>query len=331
MKKTKNFALGTLTLLGSALGCLSKNKAVRIGGFVVSGVSAGLLLKDLWKKEKAVVEKQCQETEKKIEQSGLDIEKIEHSVDLLENEGKEEVYFGQTLLLEIYKSCVLDDDMLTYSRQDFLGTLHIMQSEDRDEVIVCIPLPNKGRTGISPGDIRAYFKEFYEEWVDEHKIDLGTEDNQVFLDHIFVCVGREIDPDEDDGYGYMTYQTVLKEEGEVHRDYMNRMNEVIELWARGDRDCREKYKVHEGSETLGFEQYLLFKLPVYPSGSKLTGLDLISATTLVKDLMELHEIPLRRHDDSVNWQFNRVLFHPGEDLGRFYQIENNKLKTIDLV
>ena len=53
MKKiSKNQILGLATLSGGLLGILSKAKALKIVGFGVAGISAGILLKEMFKEEK---------------------------------------------------------------------------------------------------------------------------------------------------------------------------------------------------------------------------------------------------------------------------------------
>ena len=100
-------------------------------------------------------------TEKIIEESGLDIAKIDN-IDLLANQdtedinGEDEVIFGKVLLHHAYD--VFSDDMLEYDADDILHTLHVLQNVEKNRIIISIPLPIKfDKKGIGSADMRQHF------------------------------------------------------------------------------------------------------------------------------------------------------------------------------
>ena len=318
MKKiSKNQILGLATLSGGLLGILSKTKALKIVGFGVAGISAGVLLKDMFKEEKKKVELQCQETEKIIEDSGLDLTKVDET-DLMASEGEEELVFGKILLREAYRSCVFSDDMLEYDSSDFLGTLHVMQNVEKNRIIISIPLPRRSKKGLCPQDVREHFSDIYEEFIEEHNLDM-----QVFLNQIGVHVGLG-----DDGYTY--YQELERDEDEKFQEYLERITRVIDAWENGDKAFHAKYKHHNDTETIRFEQYLNLEFPVFPKTSNKKGLDLITAMSLLNVLTENMSIYANNTGREHSFMFNHIAFHPTDDYGTILQIKDKELVTVDL-
>jgi hypothetical protein len=330
MKKSKKVALGTSILAGLLAGLLFKSKATKAIGFGVAGIGAGFLLKEIYGEEKKKVNEQCKETEKIIEESGLDITKVDE-IDLLvpknttnDIDGEDEIIFGETLLSHSYNNNVFSDEMLKYDSKDILHTLHVLQNVEKNRIMISIPLPRQNKKGIGPSDMRQHFENIFEDFIEEKGLDM-----QMFTNQIGVHVGESLN----DGY---IYYTELERESpdENFNSYLKRINTIMNAWDRGDREAHAKWDVIEDGndhlKTLRFEQYLILEFPVFPTSSHKTGLNLLSAMCLLKKLTEVMTISSSSTGRDHEFEFNHIVFHPGDDYGTILQIEAGKIKSIDL-
>lgn len=323
MEKSKKAVLGITTVAGLLGGVLIKSKVGKVISFGVAGISAGILLKETYKEEKKEVEAECDETEKIIEESGLDIAKID-DIDLLANQdtedinGEDEVIFGKVLLHHAYD--VFSDDMLEYDAEDILHTLHVLQNVEKNRIIISIPLPTKfDKKGIGAADIRQHFENIFEDFIEEKGIDMPMYTNQ-----IGVHVGKSLE----DGYTY--YSEMEYEPDEKFNSYLKRINTIMNAWNRGDREAHAKWDIYDGTKTLRFEQYLTLEFPVFPSSSQKVGLTVLSAMTLLRRLTEIMTIYSSSTGREHEFEFNHIIFHPGDDYGTILQSNGGKIEEIDL-
>lgn len=324
MEKKKSVILGISTVAGLLGGVLIKSRVGKIISYGVAGVSASLLLKETYKEEKKVVEAECDETEKEIEESGLDIKNIDN-IDLLAKketediDSEDEVIFGETLLSKAYN--VFSDDMLTYDKNDILHTLHVLQNVEKNRIIISIPLPTKfDKKGIGAADMRQHFENIFEEFIEEKGLDMP-----MFTDQIGIHVSQSTE----DGYTY--YSEMEHEPDEKFNSYLKRITTIMNAWNRGDREAHAKWDLMDGEyKTLRFEQYLTLEFPVFPASSQKVGLNLISAMTLLKKLTEFMTIYSTSAGREQEFEFNHIIFHPGDDYGTILQINGGKIETIDL-
>ena len=323
MEKSKKAVLGITTVAGLLGGVLIKSKVGKVISFGVAGVSAGILLKETYKEEKKEVEAECDETEKIIEESGLDIAKID-DIDLLANQdtedinGEDEVIFGKVLLHHAYD--VFSDDMLEYDADDILHTLHVLQNVEKNRIIISIPLPTKfDKKGIGAADMRQHFENIFEDFIEEKGIDMPMYTNQ-----IGVHVGKSLE----DGYTY--YSEMEYEPDEKFNSYLKRINTIMNAWNRGDREAHAKWDIYDGTKTLRFEQYLTLEFPVFPSSSQKVGLTVLSAMTLLRRLTEIMTIYSSSTGREHEFEFNHIIFHPGDDYGTILQSNGGKIEEIDL-
>ena len=323
MEKSKKAVLGITTIAGVLGGVLIKSKVGKVISFGVAGVSAGILLKETYKEEKKEVEAECDETEKIIEESGLDIAKIDN-IDLLANQdtedinGEDEVIFGKVLLHHAYD--VFSDDMLEYDADDILHTLHVLQNVEKNRIIISIPLPIKfDKKGIGSADMRQHFENIFEDFIEEKGIDMPMYTNQ-----IGVHVGKSLE----DGYTY--YSEMEYEPDEKFNSYLKRINTIMNAWNRGDREAHAKWDIYDGTKTLRFEQYLTLEFPVFPSSSQKVGLTVLSAMTLLRRLTEIMTIYSSSTGREHEFEFNHIIFHPGDDYGTILQSNGGKIEEIDL-
>lgn len=323
MEKSKKAVLGITTVAGLLGGVLIKSKVGKVISFGVAGISAGILLKETYKEEKKEVEAECDETEKIIEESGLDIAKID-DIDLLANQdtedinGEDEVIFGKVLLHHAYD--VFSDDMLEYDADDILHTLHVLQNVEKNRIIISIPLPTKfDKKGIGAADMRQHFENIFEDFIEEKGIDMPMYTNQ-----IGVHVGKSLE----DGYTY--YSEMEYEPDEKFNSYLKRINTIMNAWNRGDREAHAKWDIYDGTKTLRFEQYLTLEFPVFPSSSQKVGLTVLSAMTLLRRLTEIMIIYSSSTGREHEFEFNHIIFHPGDDYGTILQSNGGKIEEIDL-
>ena len=323
MEKSKKAVLGITTVAGLLGGVLIKSKVGKVISFGVAGISAGILLKETYKEEKKEVEAECDETEKIIEESGLDIAKID-DIDLLANRdtedinGEDEVIFGKVLLHHAYD--VFSDDMLEYDADDILHTLHVLQNVEKNRIIISIPLPIKfDKKGIGSADMRQHFENIFEDFIEEKGIDMPMYTNQ-----IGVHVGKSLE----DGYTY--YSEMEYEPDEKFNSYLKRINTIMNAWNRGDREAHAKWDIYDGTKTLRFEQYLTLEFPVFPSSSQKVGLTVLSAMTLLRRLTEIMTIYSSSTGREHEFEFNHIIFHPGDDYGTILQSNGGKIEEIDL-
>ena len=323
MEKSKKAVLGITTVAGLLGGVLIKSKVGKVISFGVAGISAGILLKETYKEEKKEVEAECDETEKIIEESGLDIAKIDN-IDLLANQdtedinGEDEVIFGKVLLHHAYD--VFSDDMLEYDADDILHTLHVLQNVEKNRIIISIPLPIKfDKKGIGSADMRQHFENIFEDFIEEKGIDMPMYTNQ-----IGVHVGKSLE----DGYTY--YSEMEYEPDEKFNSYLKRINTIMNAWNRGDREAHAKWDIYDGTKTLRFEQYLTLEFPVFPSSSQKVGLTVLSAMTLLRRLTEIMIIYSSSTGREHEFEFNHIIFHPGDDYGTILQSNGGKIEEIDL-
>lgn len=323
MEKSKKAVLGITTVAGLLGGILIKSKVGKVISFGVAGISAGILLKETYKEEKKEVEAECDETEKIIEESGLDIAKID-DIDLLANRdtedinGEDEVIFGKVLLHHAYD--VFSDDMLEYDADDILHTLHVLQNVEKNRIIISIPLPIKfDKKGIGSADMRQHFENIFEDFIEEKGIDMPMYTNQ-----IGVHVGKSLED------GYIYYSEMEYEPDEKFNSYLKRINTIMNAWNRGDREAHAKWDIYDGTKTLRFEQYLTLEFPVFPSSSQKVGLTVLSAMTLLRRLTEIMTIYSSSTGREHEFEFNHIIFHPGDDYGTILQSNGGKIEEIDL-
>ena len=323
MEKSKKAVLGITTVAGLLGGVLIKSKVGKVISFGVAGISAGILLKETYKEEKKEVEAECDETEKIIEESGLDIAKIDN-IDLLANQDTEdindedEVIFGKVLLHHAYD--VFSDDMLEYDADDILHTLHVLQNVEKNRIIISIPLPIKfDKKGIGSADMRQHFENIFEDFIEEKGIDMPMYTNQ-----IGVHVGKSLE----DGYTY--YSEMEYEPDEKFNSYLKRINTIMNAWNRGDREAHAKWDIYDGTKPLRIEQYLTLEFPVFPSSSQKVGLTVLSAMTLLRRLTEIMTIYSSSTGREHEFEFNHIIFHPGDDYGTILQSNGGKIEEIDL-
>lgn len=323
MEKSKKAVLGITTVAGLLGGILIKSKVGKVISFGVAGISAGILLKETYKEEKKEVEAECDETEKIIEESGLDIAKIDN-IDLLANQdtedinGEDEVIFGKVLLHHAYD--VFSDDMLEYDADDILHTLHVLQNVEKNRIIISIPLPIKfDKKGIGSADMRQHFENIFEDFIEEKGIDMPMYTNQ-----IGVHVGKSLED------GYIYYSEMEYEPDEKFNSYLKRINTIMNAWNRGDREAHAKWDIIDGTKTLRFEQYLTLEFPVFPSSSQKVGLTVLSAMTLLRRLTEIMTIYSSSTGREHEFEFNHIIFHPGDDYGTILQSNGGKIEEIDL-
>ena len=210
--------------------------------------------------------------------------------------------------------------MLEYDADDILHTLHVLQNVEKNRIIISIPLPIKfDKKGIGSADMRQHFENIFEDFIEEKGIDMPMYTNQ-----IGVHVGKSLE----DGYTY--YSEMEYEPDEKFNSYLKRINTIMNAWNRGDREAHAKWDIYDGTKTLRFEQYLTLEFPVFPSSSQKVGLTVLSAMTLLRRLTEIMTIYSSSTGREHEFEFNHIIFHPGDDYGTILQSNGGKIEEIDL-
>ena len=323
MENKKKWILGTLTLAGTLGGTFCKSKTTKAMCFGVAGISAGILLKNTFKGEKMRVEAQCAKTEKEIEESGLDVKKVDQDDLLIPNSnelnGEDEVIFGKVLIRQAYN--VFPDEMLEYDPEDILHTLHVLQNVEKNRIIISIPLPRQTKLGLGPLDMRQHFEKIFKNFVEEYTLDM-----QLFTNQIGLHVGKS----QENGYIYFT--EMERESDENFNAYLKRINTIMTAWDKGNREAHQKWDIVEEEnltlKTIRFEQHLVLEFPVFPESSQRTGLNLISTFSLLKRLTGAMTIPVTSTGREKEFEFNHIIFHPGDDYGMILQVKDGKAEEI---
>lgn len=325
----KNVLRGLLAI-GAGMSLFGKSKRTKFIGVTLSTASGGILLYDRYKAEEKIVEEEIKKTEELYETSGLKPNLV-GDLDLLPEETEEdnEIIFGVRLLREVHRNCVLPEEMLEFDPNDVLGTLHILQNTSKNRIIVSIPLPRESRRELSPKDIRAYFKELYTNFVREHGLDMN-----VYLNQVCVLVGT--DPGEKEGEKYIYYQEIEREPDETFPEYLERTTTIREGWASGKKEFLSEYKICGNDtygylETIRFDMYLNLEFPVFPRSSKKVGLDLITFSKLLRELVGTALIKVSNTGKEKPFELNHVLFHPTDDYGEYLGFnENDEIETYSI-
>ena len=322
MKNKKILGISAL-VLGGTLGILGKTRSLKASGFVAAGIGGVCLFREIFKEEKQKVEVQAEATERELDKTGLNVEVVD-DFDLFEQD-----FYAKKVLQEIYKSAVFPDEMLVYNSSVFNQTLHVMQHPEKPRVIISIPLPNRSRKGLTPRDVKEYFNNFFREFIDREKISMPP-----YTNHIGVHVGV------DDGYYYFTEIERMStppvndgDEGwtEPHKDYINRIESIITAWESGDEKRMEPYKRVNETDTIRFEQYLNIELPLFSKEqSDKKGVDLLLITKLLNELVSTHQVYCKNLNKDLDFEFKRILFHPENDYGVFYLIDEDTKEIVEV-
>lgn len=306
MKRNKKI-LGLLTLAGSLVGLATKNKASKFIGSGLAVISGGILLYDLFKEEKTKIRKQIEETEKTLRDSGIDPEKTE----VLLSSFSETEFFPREILKGVYNNSTVPDESLKYNEKAYLSTLHVMKNVDKRRVIISIPLPPKSNKSVGPVEIRSYFRTFFDEFISDNHLEMKN-----YLNVIGVVVTSEDD--------ITYYSEIIKEEDETFHDYFDRIMEY-----QKSSKQPEGLNLQDGEKFIRVETYLNLEFPIYKPNTGKVGLELISATKLINSLITDHPIKSISGKE-FTFNLNRVLFHPTDDYGVFYEIEDGRIKTIEI-
>lgn len=318
--KIKNSILTTLMIGGGLVGLdlFGKNtpKPLKIAGVLTSLVAGGILVRRSFKSEYKKLEKQIEEVNETFEETGLNPEKVENTSLLTETAGGTPI-FAEILLKEIWNNAVLPDEILEYNKSAYLSTLHIMQNTDKNRLIVSIPLPSKTKNNLGPQEIREYYKQVFEDFIEEHNLDMKNYLNQI---GVVVTIGNENPP-------YTYYEEIVREDGEVFHEYNSRIQTYLRDSDNGK--APRGLVIPKDEQFLRIEQYLNLEFPIFPKNSNRIGLDLFSAVKLIKMLLETTSIRSSSGKD-CDFTLDRIAFHPTDDYGTILVIDGGEMKTIDL-
>lgn len=317
MKISTNLILGSLTFFGGALAILGKTRTTRTVGIGVGVIAGSSLLSKMYREESKKIETQCQKTEEVFETTGLDPEKLETSA-LLTGTEEEIPVFAEIILREARNSLILSDESLEYDRDAYLNTLHVMQNVDKNRIIISIPLPPKTKGNLGTKEIRDHYKQIFDDFIAENKLDMKN-----YLNQIGVVVTKD---NSDQPYTY--YEEILRDEDESFQEYITR---VISYQRDSHPGKAPKgLSIDDNDTFMRIEQYLNLEFPVFPVHSNKKGLDIFSATKLIKILTEPAYIKSAQTGREVVFDLNHVAFHPTDDYGEILVSKGGSIVSIEI-
>lgn len=322
MKKfNKKWLFALVTAISTVVAATSKNNKVKAAASAVSlGCSLPILL-SFTKKTVKEVNKECDETEKIINDLGLDVNSMDS--DLIDSEavkavsaleGLEKDVKNGTPLYSLYLQArkVFDDEMLDYHPTESFesGTIHVMQRDNT--LILGMRLPGNERgDGPSDIDIYQYFNkgEFKEEVLD--KLECAG---------IYVYRKGIVHYNEKP---FEKFDVIEREEGEPVHNYYRRISQIVESWDKFDgfrQDMKAEFE-KKGKDLRGYYNFLFIELPIKTSNSIVPGMTITKTLKLLRRMTEEGANVISRYGSlDETFELDRILIHPGDDLSRVFTV-----------
>ena len=320
-KKTENLLLTALSVGAAGAAYCSDNKVVKIIASSVALVSCGLLIvragKDHLLETIKEVNQECDETEDFVEKSGVDPKDLDsdylsnHDDPYKENSGK--------ILFRAARNGVLDDDMMSSCTLSE-STLHVFQTDRK--VVFAIQLPKSQKRGELQGrNVYLYFKEEIKDYAAMKEIGIKSGINFYQRGMARVWVNNKLH-----------FEPIEKLEGEETREYVKRINSILETWDEVEDYRRERIEEFEsrGKILKGYDNFMFIEFPVKLEGNDLPGMTLTKTMWLIDELMSTYfEINVGDQGMTKKFEFNHIMFHPGDNFGELYAW-NDEDKVIEL-
>lgn len=324
-KRTERLLLAVGTALSAGTAYCSDNKAVKVIASGLALVGGGMLIFRHGKKHLQEVIKEvnseCDETEKIIEKSGVDPDILEND-NLLEQEetdSKGEVICAPTLFRQA--RTFLDDDQMNSVKFNE-HTVHVLQ-EGKQKLVFCLQMPISQKKGTLRGqNMYLFFKETFLDYAAEDEIGITAGIN--IYQKGFACFWEE---------NKLKYEPIEKLEGEETREYVKRVNSVLKTWEELDSYREEQIESYKamGKTLKGYDNFMFIEFPIKREGDILPGMTVTKTMWLIQELMETYfEIVVDSQGTKKNFEFERILFHPGSDLGEVLAW-NDEEKVIEIV
>ena len=123
------------------------------------------------------------------------------------------------------------------------------------------------------------------------------------------------------------YEPIDKLEGEETNEYVKRINSIVSTWGSLESFKQERIKEYEsrGKKLLGYEIFMFIEFPVKREGDPLPGMTITKTMWLIRELMESYfDINNSRTGNNTEFEFKRVMFHPGNDLCEIYSWDSEE-------
>lgn len=308
-KRTEGLLLAAGTAISAGVAYCAESKAAKILASCLTLVGGGILIFRHGKQHlQEVIEEvnsECDETERFIEKSGVDPDILEND-NLLEQEETDErgdVICAPTLFRQA--RTFLDDDQmnsLTFNEH----TIHVLQ--DKLKLVIVLQMPVSQKKGTLRGqNMYLFFKETFLDYAAEDEIGITAGIN--IYQKGFARLWED---------NKLKYEPIEKLEGEETREYVKRVNSVLKTWEELDSYRDEQIESYKsmGKELKGYDNFMFIEFPIKRDGDILPGMTVTKTMWLIQELMETYyEIVIDAQGTKKNFEFERVLFHPGSDLG----------------
>jgi hypothetical protein len=308
-KRTEGLLLAAGTAISAGVAYCAESKAAKILASCLTLVGGGILIFRHGKQHlQEVIEEvnsECDETERFIEKSGVDPDILEND-NLLEQEETDDrgdVICAPTLFRQA--RTFLDDDQmnsLTFNEH----TIHVLQ--DKLKLVIVLQMPVSQKKGTLRGqNMYLFFKETFLDYAAEDEIGITAGIN--IYQKGFARLWED---------NKLKYEPIEKLEGEETREYVKRVNSVLKTWEELDSYRDEQIESYKsmGKELKGYDNFMFIEFPIKRDGDILPGMTVTKTMWLIQELMETYyEIVIDAQGTKKNFEFDRVLFHPGSDLG----------------
>jgi hypothetical protein len=308
-KRTEGLLLAAGTAISAGVAYCAESKAAKILASCLTRVGGGILIFRHGKQHlQEVIEEvnsECDETERFIEKSGVDPDILEND-NLLEQEETDDrgdVICAPTLFRQA--RTFLDDDQmnsLTFNEH----TIHVLQ--DKLKLVIVLQMPVSQKKGTLRGqNMYLFFKETFLDYAAEDEIGITAGIN--IYQKGFARLWED---------NKLKYEPIEKLEGEETREYVKRVNSVLKTWEELDSYRDEQIESYKsmGKELKGYDNFMFIEFPIKRDGDILPGMTVTKTMWLIQELMETYyEIVIDAQGTKKNFEFDRVLFHPGSDLG----------------
>lgn len=317
MEKKDLLLLLTATVTGG-VACFSKNKTVRTISQIVSLASSGVILytqgKMILQKTIKEVNQECDEVERMVERSGVNVDLLKEDQSSHENSETGVSISIETLFKQSRE--IFSEDAFLHFAGDH--TLHILQYDEKIVFGIQLPKPKnednfnfiRPITQLSSQDVYLFFKDMFIDYAEGDELGVLGSSLKIYQRGF-----KTVDIDNK-----RSYEPIEKLDGEDTREYVKRVNSVIEAWIRVDSYKRSLIKEceSEGKDLIDIDSFMFIEFPIQRDGDLLPGMTVTKTMWLIRELMEPYYEIKNRSGVKCNFSFENILFHLGDNLAKFY-------------
>lgn len=336
-KRTENLLLSASIAAAVGATYCADNKVVKVIASGLALVGGGMLIfrngKTILKETIEEVNHECDETERIIEESGINVDLLDDDNLSNHEDGANDGSINTKILFRQAREIFSDDELESCSMNEH--ALHVLQRNKK--LVFAIQMPKSqapesrkktkkdiGSMSLRSQDVYLFFKEEFTDYAGSEEIGIksGIKIYQTGLARVIVN-------------NKLCYEPIERLEGEETREYVKRVNSIIETWESLESYRRERVEEYEsrGKELKGYENFMFIEFPVQRDGDILPGMTVTKTMWLIQELMDTYfEIDNNKLGIRQKFEFSHIMFHPGEDLAELYawDVEDGKLEIVHL-